>query len=166
MCKYNMWQQCLYFNKHKLIQIQINRYFLYSTSIHMLWVWSHKWSHNRSHPTSMTCFALQDFTTGWQQLEVGICAISPILFITAFEITLGGVRQAVGGIKLPLGQRLPPLRRQHHVHLDWWKGWMSWCFQPEWRSIPLITFAVNAPLLYKYVTVPPIPSPSPACSLQ
>lgn len=48
------------------------------------------------------CFALQDFTTGWQQLEEGIamrCAISPILFVVAFEIILNGARQTVGGIK-------------------------------------------------------------------
>ena len=47
------------------------------------------------------CFSLQDFTTGWQQLEVGIamgCAISPILFVAAFEIILIGARQMVGGI--------------------------------------------------------------------
>ncbi|XP_077382825.1 5-azacytidine-induced protein 2 isoform X1 [Festucalex cinctus] len=59
------------------------------------------------------CFALQDFTTGWQQLEVGIamgCAISPVLFVAAFEIILIGARQMVGGTKLPSGQRLPPLR--------------------------------------------------------
>lgn len=59
------------------------------------------------------CFALQDFTTGWQQLEVGIamgCAISPILFVSAFEVILVRARQMVGGIKLPSGQRLPPLR--------------------------------------------------------
>ena len=59
------------------------------------------------------CFALQDFITGWQQLEVGIamgCAISPILFVAAFEIILIGARQTVGGIKLPSGQKLPPLR--------------------------------------------------------
>ena len=52
------------------------------------------------------CFSLQDFTTGWQQLEVGIalgCAISPILFVAAFEIILIGARQMVGGIKLPTG---------------------------------------------------------------
>ena len=59
------------------------------------------------------CFALQGFTTGWQHLEVGIamgCAISPILFIAPFEIILIGAKQMVGGIKLPSGQRLPPLR--------------------------------------------------------
>ena len=59
------------------------------------------------------CFALQGFTTGWQHLEVGIamgCAVSPILFVAAFEIILIGARQMVGGIKLPSGQRLPPLR--------------------------------------------------------
>ncbi|KAJ8412463.1 hypothetical protein AAFF_G00127990 [Aldrovandia affinis] len=59
------------------------------------------------------CFALQDFTIGWQKLEVGIamgCSISPILFVAAFEIILIGARQMVGGIKLQSGQRLPPLR--------------------------------------------------------
>ncbi|KAL0188639.1 hypothetical protein M9458_015738, partial [Cirrhinus mrigala] len=59
------------------------------------------------------CFSLQDFTTGWQRLEVGIamgCTISPILFVAAFEIILIGARQMVGGIKLPTGKRLPPLR--------------------------------------------------------
>ncbi|KAJ8412584.1 hypothetical protein AAFF_G00129200 [Aldrovandia affinis] len=59
------------------------------------------------------CFALQDFTVGWQQLEVGIamgCSISPILFVAAFEINLIGARQMVGEIKLQSGQRLPPLR--------------------------------------------------------
>ncbi|KAL6455729.1 hypothetical protein MHYP_G00355800 [Metynnis hypsauchen] len=59
------------------------------------------------------CFFAQDFITGWQRLEVGIamgCAISPVLFVAAFEIILIGARQMVGGIKLPNGQRLPPLR--------------------------------------------------------
>ncbi|KAG1932793.1 hypothetical protein F2P79_020826 [Pimephales promelas] len=59
------------------------------------------------------CFSLQEFTTGWQRLEVGIamgCTISPILFVAAFEIILIGARQMVGGIKLPTGKRLPPLR--------------------------------------------------------
>ncbi|KAJ8402771.1 hypothetical protein AAFF_G00364430 [Aldrovandia affinis] len=59
------------------------------------------------------CFSLQDFTIGWQQLEVEItmgCSISPILFVAAFEIILIGARQMVGGVKLQLGQRLPPLR--------------------------------------------------------
>lgn len=44
------------------------------------------------------CFALQDFTTVWQQLEVGIsigCSISPILFVAALEITLIDARQMV-----------------------------------------------------------------------
>ncbi|KAJ8352978.1 hypothetical protein AAFF_G00124830, partial [Aldrovandia affinis] len=59
------------------------------------------------------CFALKKFTTGWQQLEVGIamgCSISPILFVAAFEVILIGARQVVGGIRLPADQRLPPLR--------------------------------------------------------
>lgn len=60
-----------------------------------------------------TCCIHQDFTTGWQQLEVGIamgCSISPILFVAAFEIILIGARKMVGGVKLPSGQRLPPVR--------------------------------------------------------
>ncbi len=59
------------------------------------------------------CFSLQDFTTGWQQLEVSIamgCAISPILFVASFEIIFIRARRMVGGIKLPTGQRLLPLR--------------------------------------------------------
>ncbi|XP_039516167.1 receptor-type tyrosine-protein phosphatase beta-like [Pimephales promelas] len=59
------------------------------------------------------CCTHQDFTTGWQQLEVGIamgCSISPILFVAAFEIILMGARVMVGGMKLPSGQRLPPVR--------------------------------------------------------
>lgn len=59
------------------------------------------------------CFALQKFTTDLQQLEVGIamgCSISPILFIAAFEVILIGAWQVVGGVRLPAGRRLPPLR--------------------------------------------------------
>ena len=59
------------------------------------------------------CFRLQNFTTKWQQLEVGIamgCSISPILFVAAFEVILIGARQVVGGARLPQGRRLPPLR--------------------------------------------------------
>lgn len=36
-------------------------------------------------------FALQDFTTRWQNLEVGItmeCSISPILFVATFKVIL------------------------------------------------------------------------------
>lgn len=50
------------------------------------------------------CCTHQDFTTGWQKLEVGIamgCSISPILFVAAFEIILMGARVMVGGMKLP-----------------------------------------------------------------
>ncbi|KAL7388165.1 hypothetical protein ABVT39_008471 [Epinephelus coioides] len=56
---------------------------------------------------------LPNSTTIWQQLEVGFamgCSISPILFITAFEVILIGARQVVGGVRLPAGRRLPPLR--------------------------------------------------------
>lgn len=37
------------------------------------------------------------------------CAISAILFVAAFEVILIA-RQVVGGVLLPVGQRLPPLR--------------------------------------------------------
>lgn len=59
------------------------------------------------------CFALKKATTAWQQLEVGIamgCSISPIHFVAAFEVILIRARQVVGGVRLPAGQRLPPLR--------------------------------------------------------
>lgn len=38
-------------------------------------------------------FILEDYTTGWQQLECEIaigCAIYPVLFVTAFKIILIG----------------------------------------------------------------------------
>ena len=38
------------------------------------------------------------------------CSISPILFVAAFKIILIGARKMVGGVKLPSGQRLPPVR--------------------------------------------------------
>ncbi|XP_078617582.1 uncharacterized protein LOC144885536 [Branchiostoma floridae x Branchiostoma japonicum] len=53
------------------------------------------------------------FVSEWQQLEKGIpmgCTISPLLFVMGFEVLLTGARQVVGGVKLPSGQRLPPLR--------------------------------------------------------
>ncbi len=34
----------------------------------------------------------------------------PILFVAALEVILIGARQVVGGVRLPAGQRLPPLR--------------------------------------------------------
>jgi len=55
----------------------------------------------------------QDFTTGWQQLELGIaigCSVSPILFVATFKVILMGARVMVGGMKLPSGQRLPQVR--------------------------------------------------------
>ncbi|KAL2097226.1 hypothetical protein ACEWY4_006433 [Coilia grayii] len=58
------------------------------------------------------CFNREGSTTRWQQLEVGIamgCAISPILFVAAFELILRGARQVVGGVRLPSGERLPAL---------------------------------------------------------
>lgn len=41
------------------------------------------------------CVALPDFTTGWQQLELGIaigCAISLILLVAAIEVILNRAR--------------------------------------------------------------------------
>lgn len=38
------------------------------------------------------------------------CSISPNLFVAAFEVILIGARQVVGGVRLPAGQRLPPIR--------------------------------------------------------
>lgn len=49
-------------------------------------------------------FTLLEYTTGWQQLELGIamgCSISPILFVATFEMILIGARQMVGGMRLP-----------------------------------------------------------------
>ena len=59
------------------------------------------------------CFSVDDYMTGWQQLEVGIamgCSISPILFVAAFEVLLIGARQMARGLKSPSGGRLPALR--------------------------------------------------------
>ncbi|KAL2099527.1 hypothetical protein ACEWY4_003921 [Coilia grayii] len=59
------------------------------------------------------CCTHQNFTTSWQRREVGIamgCSISPILFVAAFEVILIGARKMAGGVKLPSGQRLPPVR--------------------------------------------------------
>ncbi|KAL2095427.1 hypothetical protein ACEWY4_010146 [Coilia grayii] len=59
------------------------------------------------------CCTRQDFTTSWQQQEVGIamgCSNSPILFVAAFEVILIGARKMAGGVKLPSGQRLLPVR--------------------------------------------------------
>lgn len=82
------------------------------------------------------CFALQDFTTGCQQLEEGIamgCAISSILFVAAFEVILVGARQMVGGVKLQettptedVNGRChqPPSDSSMHIKTAK-KGWMS-----------------------------------------
>ena len=67
------------------------------------------------------CFSAQDFTTGWQRLEVGIamgCAILPTLFVAAFEIILIGARQMAGGIKLMSGGAKHAHQKQR-------------CWQPE-----------------------------------
>lgn len=36
--------------------------------------------------------------------------ILPILFVAAFEIILSGAGYTIRGVKLPTGQKLPPLR--------------------------------------------------------
>lgn len=46
----------------------------------------------------LMAFTLQEFTTRWQQLELGIAigySISPILFVAAFKVILIGARQTV-----------------------------------------------------------------------
>ncbi|KAK7930262.1 hypothetical protein WMY93_006657 [Mugilogobius chulae] len=64
-------------------------------------------------PSPRMCCTTQGFTTGWQQLEIGIamgCAISPILFVTSFEVILTGARQVARGLRTSTGERLPALR--------------------------------------------------------
>lgn len=46
--------------------------------------------------------SLQEFSIGWQQLEMDIamgCSISPILFVSAFDMILITERQVVGGVR-------------------------------------------------------------------
>lgn len=58
-------------------------------------------------------FSMEGFTTGWQQLEVGVamgCSVSPFPFVAAFEVILIGARQMGRGLKTPSGGRLPVLK--------------------------------------------------------
>lgn len=64
-------------------------------------------------PDSIKAIIMSYFQDMHTAAEVGIamgCAISPILFVAALKVILIGARQVVGGVRLPIGQRLPPLR--------------------------------------------------------
>jgi len=53
-----------------------------------------------------------DFTTNWQQLEIGItagCTISPLAFEIAMEIIIRASKWVVGGERLQSNQRLAPI---------------------------------------------------------
>lgn len=52
-----------------------------------------------------TCFSLEGFTTGWQQLEGGLDSIAPILFVAVFEIILIGARQVVKRPEITIWQQ-------------------------------------------------------------
>ena len=59
------------------------------------------------------CFTTAEYTTAWQQLEVGImagCTISPLAFTMAMEIIIRASKWVVGGERLQGGLRLPPIR--------------------------------------------------------
>lgn len=65
----------------------------------------------------ITGYFMEDYTTGWQQLDSGLamgCTISPIQSIMAFEIILRGVRDVVGCIKLPSGFWHHPMPLESH----------------------------------------------------
>lgn len=54
------------------------------------------------------CFSTKGFRMGWQQLGFGIamgCTISPVMFVTAFEVIHVGTRQVARGLKLPTSTR-------------------------------------------------------------
>ena len=99
------------------------------------------------------CFALEDYTTEWQQLESRIaiaCTISPILLVIAFEIILSGAMQVVGGIKLPSGKRLPPVKSYmdevtlildfsfFYVQQGSLSASMSWSHGQEWKQSKIL----------------------------
>ena len=59
------------------------------------------------------CFNTAEYTTGWQQLEIGImagCTISPLAFTMAMEVIIRASKWVVGGEKFQGGPRLPPIR--------------------------------------------------------
>jgi len=58
-------------------------------------------------------FSVQQFTTGWQSLAVGIpmgCAISPLLFVLAMEMVIRGAGKFVDGLEPAKNQALPAMR--------------------------------------------------------
>ena len=58
-------------------------------------------------------FTTNQYTTGWQSLEVGIpmgCAISPILLVLAMEIIIRASEKAGPGVSLRGSEELPPIR--------------------------------------------------------
>lgn len=59
------------------------------------------------------CVTTDEYTTGWQQLEIGImagCTILPLAFIMTKEVIIRASLWVVGGQKLKPGLRLPPIR--------------------------------------------------------
>ena len=59
------------------------------------------------------CFTTAEYTTAWQQLEIGImagCTISPLAFTMAMEVIIRASKWVVGGERLQGGLRLPPIR--------------------------------------------------------
>ena len=58
-------------------------------------------------------FTVQDYTTSWQQLEVGIvtgCTISVILFASAMNLLVKSVEKASRGPLMVTGVQMPPTR--------------------------------------------------------
>ena len=58
-------------------------------------------------------FTTQQYTTDWQNLEIGImmgCVISPLLFVMCMELILRGARDTAQGEELGNGTVLPPMR--------------------------------------------------------
>ncbi|RXN25999.1 hypothetical protein ROHU_005724 [Labeo rohita] len=59
------------------------------------------------------CITVENTTTAWQQLEIGImagCTISPLAFVMAMQVVIRASRWVVGGERTKSGLRLPPVR--------------------------------------------------------
>ncbi|KAI2644850.1 hypothetical protein H4Q32_030713 [Labeo rohita] len=59
------------------------------------------------------CITVENTTTAWQQLEIGImagCTISPLAFVMAMEVVIRASRWVVGGERTKSGLRLPSVR--------------------------------------------------------
>ncbi|CAM4536072.1 unnamed protein product [Leuciscus chuanchicus] len=91
--------------------------------------------------TLQMCFALQDFSTGWQQLEVGIamgCAISPILFVSAFEAVRNANPKVLTGRKwntqTEVDQAVSRLQHQEIVRVQAGKAGLEWAEAPRFWS--------------------------------